>query len=319
MNKLKCAVIGVGYLGKFHAEKYATLPNVEFVAVCDTDEKRCREIAYQHNVEAISNYQDLLGKVDAVSIATPTSSHHIIAKFFLENNIHVLLEKPITTTIDEAQELIAIANKNQLTLQIGHLERFNPVLTTLKDRLTRPLFIESLRLAPYKPRSADINVVLDLMIHDIDITQYLVGKPIEHIHASGAPVLSTKADIATARIEFTTGCVANVTASRISMKAKRELRIFQHNSYFSGDLNEKTLVILRKGKKEMFPGIPEIIQEKFPLQDTDALLDEIKAFINAIINNTPPLVSGEDGMLALQTATKITQIVRDNLEKYRDQ
>jgi predicted dehydrogenase len=319
MNKIKCAVVGVGYLGKFHAGKYASLPNVEFVAVCDTDEKRCHDIASQHNVEAIINYQDLLGKVDAVSIATPTSSHHAIAKFFLENNMHVLLEKPITATIDEAQELISIANKNKLTLQIGHLERFNPVLTNLKTHLTKPLFIESLRLAPYKPRSTDVNVVLDLMIHDIDIIQYLVGKPIEQIYASGAPVLSTKADIATARIEFTTGCVANVTASRISMQAKRELRIFQHNAYFSGDLNQKTLSILRKSEKEMFPGIPAIDQENFSMQDSDALLDEIKAFISAIIDKSAPIVSGEDGMLALQTATKITQIVRNNLEKYRDQ
>jgi predicted dehydrogenase len=317
MNKLKCAVIGVGYLGKFHAEKYAQLPNIEFVAVCDTDEQRCHEIACQHNIDVVSDYKYLIGKVDAVSIATPTSSHHEIAKFCLENNIHVLLEKPITATISEAQDLINIANKNKLTLQIGHLERFNPVLVTLKQHLSKPLFIESLRLAPYKPRSTDVNVVLDLMIHDIDIIQYLVGKPIEQIHASGAPVLSAKEDIATARIEFSTGCVANVTASRISMKAKRELRIFQHNAYFSGDLNQKTLSILRKGEKEMFPGIPAIDQENFTMQDSDALLDEIKAFISAIINKTAPVVSGEDGMQALKTATQITQIVANNLEKYR--
>ncbi|MCK4609041.1 MAG: Gfo/Idh/MocA family oxidoreductase, partial [Gammaproteobacteria bacterium] len=165
MNKLKCAVVGVGYLGKFHAEKYAKLPNVELVAVCDANPETCEEIARTHEVTAISDYHDLLGKVDAVSIASSTSTHYEIAKFFLDNKIHVLLEKPITTTVKEADELIAIAKSSGVTLQIGHLERFNPVLTNLKESLGKALFIESLRLAPYNPRSADVNVVLDLMIH----------------------------------------------------------------------------------------------------------------------------------------------------------
>ncbi len=316
MNKLKCAVVGVGYLGKFHAEKYAKLPNVELVAVCDANPETCEEIARTHEVTAISDYHDLLGKVDAVSIASSTSTHYEIAKFFLDNKIHVLLEKPITTTVKEADELIAIAKSSGVTLQIGHLERFNPVLTNLKESLGKALFIESLRLAPYNPRSADVNVVLDLMIHDIDIIQYVVDAPIENIHASGAPILSNKIDMATARIEFTTGCVANVTASRISMKAKRELRIFQHNAYFSGDLSNKTLNIYRKGENEMFPGIPEILQENFSLQDGDALMEEIKAFVTAVTENSTPLVTGEDGRHALEIATQITNIVLNNLEKY---
>jgi len=316
MNRIKCAVIGVGYLGKFHTEKYANLPNAELVAVCDTNEKLCNELGTLYDTTPIVNYEELLGKVDAVSIATPTSTHYAIAKFFLENKIHVLLEKPITTEVEEANELIEIADRNKLVLQIGHLERFNPVLVALKNTLEKPLFIESLRLAPFKLRCIDVNVVLDLMIHDIDLVQHLANSPIEQIHASGAPVLSDKADIATARIEFASGCVANVTASRISFEAKRQLRIFQHNAYFSGNLNNKTLGIHRKGDNEMFPGIPEIIRENLSLQDNDALQDEIKAFLDAITNNTPPLVSGEDGMRALQTAMRITQIVKDNLKKY---
>lgn len=319
MNKIKCAVVGVGYLGKFHAEKYAKLPNTELVAVCDTDEKRCHEIATLFNVNAIKNYNELLGKIDAVSIAAPTTYHYSIAKFFLDNNIHTLLEKPMTNSVEEANELISIAKTNKLILQIGHLERFNPVLMALKNTLQKPLFIESLRLAPFKLRSIDVNVILDLMIHDIDIVQYLVDSPIKQIHASGAPVLSDKADIANVRIEFMSGCVANVTASRISLKPKRQLRVFQHNAYFSGDLINRTLGIHRKGDNEMFPGIPEIIRENLSLQDRDALLDEIKAFIDSINNQTPPQVSGEDGMRALQTAIKITEIISSNIEKYRGQ
>jgi predicted dehydrogenase len=316
MNKIKCAVIGVGYLGKFHAEKYANLPNVEFAGVCDTNTERCEEVAVLHATQPIINYEELLGKIDAVSIATPTSTHYAIAKFFLENKVHVLLEKPITTKVEEAKGLIEIADQNKLVLQIGHLERFNPVLVALKNTLDKPLFIESLRLAPFKLRCTDVNVVLDLMIHDIDLVQHLANSPILQVHASGAPVLSDKADIATARIEFASGCVANVTASRISFEAKRQLRIFQNNAYFSGDLNNKTLGIHRKGDNEMFPGIPEIIRENLSLQDSDALRDEIKAFLDAITNQTPPVVSGEDGMRALQTAMQITQIVKDNLTKY---
>ncbi len=178
MNKIKCAVVGVGYLGEFHAEKYAKLPNAELVAVCDIDQSRCQEIAQKNHTSSTNNYYDLIGKVDAVSIATPTSLHHKIAKVFLENHIHVLLEKPITTTVAEADELIAIAKKNNLVLQVGHLERFNCVVNALEKYLDNPRFIESTRLAPFKLRGMDINVVLDLMIHDIDIVLQLVKSPI---------------------------------------------------------------------------------------------------------------------------------------------
>lgn len=318
MNKIRCAVIGVGYLGKFHADKYAALENAQLVAVSDADPERCREIAQLHNVAAITDYKELLGKVDAVSIAVPTSKHHTVAKFFLENKIQVLLEKPITTTVAEAEELIKLAKAHNLVLQIGHLERFNPVLVALQDVLHTPLFIESLRIAPFKLRAIDVNVVLDLMIHDIDIIQHLVGSPIKDIRASGAPVLSKKLDIANARIEFENGCVANVTSSRVSFKPKRQLRIFQHDAYFSGDLHNKTLSIHRKGKNEMFPGIPEIVRENLALEDSDALLAEIKAFLAAITNKTAPLVSGADGLMALHTATRITDIVKANLESMQE-
>ena len=314
MEKILCAVIGVGYLGKFHAAKYAALPDAELIAVCDINENRCHEIAALYKAEPVIDYKELLGKVQAVSIAVPTVSHYEIARDFLQHNTHVLVEKPITTTIEEAKELIDLAKSNKLVLQVGHLERFNPVLRALKNILQRPLFIESLRLAPYKLRATDVNVVLDLMIHDIDLLQHLVNAPIKQIHASGAPVLSDKVDIATARIEFTNDCIANVTASRISAKPERNLRIFQPNAYISGDLHNQTLGIHRKGDNEMFPGIPEIIRENLTLQNGDALFAEIQSFLKAITTNIVPEVTGEDGMHALATAIQITQIVADQLK-----
>jgi len=316
MNKVKTAVIGVGYLGHYHAEKYAKLPQSELIAICDTHAERRNEVAEAHQTTPIENYHNLVGKVDAVSIAVPTPAHFEVAKFFLENGIHVLLEKPITTTIEQADQLIAIAKKNNLVLQVGHLERFNNAIKGLDNHLSNPRFIESLRLAPFKLRGSDVNVVLDLMIHDIDIIQSFVKSEIHTIRASGASVLSPYIDIANARIEFENGCVANVTASRISLKTERSLRIFQHDCYIGLDLDRKRLNIHRKGQKEMFPGIPEITREKHSFEKGDALNDQIISFLDAISNKTPPVVSGEDGKRALEIAIKITKIVHETNALY---
>lgn len=313
MNKIRAGVIGVGYLGKFHAEKFDTLPNSELVAVCDIHEERCNAIAHHHNAQAILDYAALLGKVDAVSIAVPTTLHHPIAKFFLENGVHVLLEKPIASTVAQAQSLIDIAKEKNVVFQIGHLERFNTVLVALDTILDNPRFIESTRLAPFKPRGTDVNVVLDLMIHDIDIIQRIVGSPITNIHANGASVLSSHIDIANARLQFENGCVANVTASRVSFKVERKMRIFQHDAFVSLDFQNKELAIHRKGISEMFPGIPEIISEEQAFEQGDALMDEISAFLKSIQTNTPPVVTGEDGKQALATAIEITRIVTEQL------
>jgi predicted dehydrogenase len=313
MNKIRTAVIGVGYLGKFHAEKFDLLPNSELVAVCDIHEERRNAIARQHNVEAIADYHQLLNKVDAVSIAVPTSLHYGIAKFFLANGVHVLLEKPIASTVAEAQSLIEIAQGKQVVFQIGHLERFNSVLIALDTVLDKPRFIESIRLAPFKPRGTDINVVLDLMIHDIDIIQRIVGAPISNIHANGASVLTSHIDIANVRLQFKNGCVANVTASRVSFKIERKLRIFQHDAFISLDLHHKKLAIHRKGMSEMFPGIPEIISEEQAYEQGDALLDEISSFVHSIQTSSPAVVTGEDGKQALATAVEITRIVTEQL------
>jgi predicted dehydrogenase len=310
MKKLQCAVIGTGYLGKFHAEKYATLPDCDLVAVVDIDETAAQTVAEKHGAKALTDYSSLLGTIDAVSIVVPTTLHHQVAKDFLCAGVHVLVEKPITVTVAEADELIAIAKAKNLILQVGHLERFNPAVLGL-DKEEKPLFIESHRLSPFNPRANDVSVVLDLMIHDIDIILALVDSEIERIDASGTPVLTQGTDIANARLTFKNGCVANVTASRISLKMERKMRLFRPSSYISVDFQNRVLSKYQTGTKEMFAGIPEIISEESTFESADALLEEIKHFINCIQTGENPLVSGEAGRRALATAIQITQLLGD--------
>ncbi|MDD1623161.1 MAG: Gfo/Idh/MocA family oxidoreductase [Methylococcaceae bacterium] len=310
MKKLKCAVIGTGYLGKFHAEKYASLPDCELVAVVDIDEAAAQNVAEKHGARALTDYQSLLGEVDAVSIVVPTTLHHMVSKDFLNAGAHVLVEKPITVTVAEADVLIATAKAKNLILQVGHLERFNPAVLGL-DKDEKPLFIESHRLSPFNPRANDVSVVLDLMIHDIDIILALVDSEVERIDASGTAVLTQGTDIANARLLFKNGCVANVTASRISMKMERKMRLFRPSSYISVDFQNKVLTKYRTGKKEMFPGIPEIETEESVFESGDALLEEIKHFVNCIRTGENPLVSGEAGRRALATAIQITRLLGD--------
>ena len=309
MKKLRCAVIGVGYLGKFHAEKYAQLANVELVAVVDTDLSCAKKIANQLNCTAFNDYQQLIDRVDAVSIATPTKTHFMIAEFCLANHLHVLLEKPMTSTIQEAEILIKLAKNNQLVLQIGHLERFNSAISALGDRLSMPRFIESYRIAPFNLRSTDVNVILDLMIHDIDLIQYLVNAKIKSIAANGMPILSEHIDIANARIEFTNGTVANITASRAGTKQERMMRIFQEDTYITINLQDKNCNIYRKGDGEMFPGISDVKIETLPITQTDALKEEITAFVSSITQQTAVVVPGEVGKMALETAARIIEII----------
>ena len=311
MSKLKTAVIGVGYLGKFHAEKYATLEQSDLIAVVDADAGTAQEIADKFGCQALTDYHELLGKVDAVSIAAPTTMHHQIARDFLENDTHVLIEKPITVTVDQADDLIELAITNDLMIQVGHLERFNAALMDLSGVLRKPTFIESHRLAPFNPRATDVNVVLDLMIHDIDIILDIVKSDIREIRASGTPVLTNSTDIANVRLEFENGCVANVTASRVSAKTERKMRIFQDDAYIAVDFHNRTLDIYRKGKKEMHPGIPEIVSEKSTYENSDALKLEVIAFLDSINHGTPILVSGEDGRRALDAAIRISAMLKD--------
>ena len=304
-EKLKTAVIGVGYLGQFHAEKYALLDSSDLVTVVDLDQERAAMIAEKLGTRWCKDYREVIGQVDAVSIVVPTQSHYEVAKAFLEQGVHVLLEKPITNTLAEADELIRIASDKNAVFQVGHLERFNPVVVALNGTVNKPGFIESIRIAPFKPRGTDVNVVLDLMIHDIDIIQQIVGAEVKEINSIGAPVFTEEEDIANARIRFANGCVANVTASRISLKSERKMRIFQPDAYITVDFQNKKFAVFRKGNGEMFPGIPNITKEEHCFDQTDALKCEIEAFLNAIKSGKPPVVTGEDGRKALETALKI--------------
>jgi len=309
MSPLKCAVIGVGYLGKFHAEKYAALADCELVAVVDTDRQTAQAVAEKTGSQALTDYRELLGRVDAVSIVVPTSLHHRVARDFLAAGAHVLVEKPITVTVAEADELIRIAEERRRVLIVGHLERFNAALLALDLTEDKPIFIESHRLAPFKPRANDVSVVLDLMIHDIDIILDLVDCEVERIDAKGVPVLTGDVDIANARIAFKNGSVANVTASRVSQKVERKMRMFMPNAYISVDFQNRVLTRHHKGEGEMFPGIPEILSEESVFEGGDALMEEIRHFVACIREGREPLVSGHAGRRALATATEITRLL----------
>ena len=309
MQKVRTAVIGVGYLGRFHAQKYAVLPDSQLVAVVDANAEARDKVAAETGAASVADYHDILDKVDAVSIATPTPLHFPIARECLERGIHVLVEKPITETLEQARELVALAAKTGRVLQVGHLERFNSAILALEGTLGRPRFIESHRLAPFKERGTDVNVVLDLMIHDIDLIQSLVGAPIESIDAVGSSVFSAGLDIANARIRYTNGCVANTTASRVSMKMERKLRMFQDDAYISIDLQQKILTVVRKPPAGSDLPKGQVTIEERTYEQGDALRMEIEAFLRSIREGTPPVVTGEDGLRALETAIRITEMV----------
>ncbi|MBE0596314.1 MAG: Gfo/Idh/MocA family oxidoreductase [Desulfuromonadales bacterium] len=307
-EKLRAAVIGVGYLGRFHAQKYAALEEVELVGVADASAERATEVAAEIGTAAFTDYRPLLELVDLVSIVVPTQLHYPIARDCLAAGLHVLVEKPITQTVAEADELIGLAAERRLVFQVGHLERFNPAVLALQGVIRNPRFVESHRLAPFKPRGTDVNVVLDLMIHDIDIILNIVGSPVASVHSVGVPVLSDEVDIANARLQFENGCVANVTASRASREAMRKIRIFQDDAYISIDYQQRKIAILRKGGDGYpIPGLPQVTMEEKSFAQGDALLEEIRAFVAAVRHGTPPVVSGEDGKRALELALEINR------------
>lgn len=311
MNQLRAAVIGVGHLGTFHAEKYHLLPGVNLAAIVDVDRERAEHVATRFGAKAYTEHQDILGQVDLVSIVTPTEQHYKIASDCLESRIHTLLEKPMTQTLSEAQALIDLAQSSGVVFQVGHLERFNPAMREIQGQLKAPHFIESHRLAPYNPRGTDVDVVLDLMIHDIDIILNMTASPLINIQSVGVPVLSKEVDIANARLEFADGCVANVTASRVSSKSMRKFRVFLTNAYVSIDFGEHKVSIYRKreGEHPESP-TPSIDREEHSFQDADTLLEEIRAFIHSITTGSPPVVSGVDGKRALEVALEINKSIR---------
>ena len=303
-------MIGVGYLGRFHARKYSLLEDCRLVGVVDSDPEAAARVAAEVQAPAFADFQQLLGKVDAVSVVTPTPTHYQIARAFLEAVAHVLVEKPISETTEQAEWLVGVAHQHGRVLQVGHLERFNPAILAAEPLLTRPLFIECHRLAPFKERGTDVNVVLDLMIHDIDLVQMIVGSPVASLEAIGTAVFSAEIDIANARLRFDSGCVANVTASRVSFKTERKLRVFVEDAYLSIDLQQKILTVIRKRPGPVSEGqMPAQIEEQ-SFDQGDALLAEIRSFVAAIRGEQRVLVSGEDGLRALRTAIAITERVQ---------
>lgn len=306
MTKLRALVIGVGYLGRFHAQKFAALEDVELIGVVDVSAERAAEVAVEFGTRAYDDYRGLLDQVDLVSVVVPTQHHFQVARDCFAAGCHVLLEKPVTRTVEEADQLIELARSKNLVFQVGHLERFNPAILALQGVIKNPQFIESHRLAPFKPRGTDVNVVLDLMIHDIDIILSIVGCPIKTVNSVGVPVLSAEVDIANARLQFENGCVANVTASRVSREAMRKVRIFQPDAYISIDYQERKIAIYRKLEGEsMIPGLPNIAMEQKSFEQSDALMAEIRSFVDVVRQGGRPVVSGEDGRRALEVALQI--------------
>jgi predicted dehydrogenase len=304
VSKIRTAVVGVGYLGRFHAEKYRVLENAELVGVCDIDARRGQEVARDCATRFFADHRDLIGKVDAVTIAADTSVHFELSKFFLEHGVHVLVEKPLTRTSAEGAVLTRLAEERGLKLQVGHVERFNPALVAARENLYRVRFIECHRLAPFKPRGTDVHVVLDLMIHDLDVILSLVEAEPTRVSAVGIAVLTQQVDIANARIEFDNGAIANVTASRVSTSAQRKFRVFQHNQYVSIDFGNG---VVRRvtSEGELRDGMPALTAETWNLEKGDALLEETKSFVQAIIDDKPCEVTGADGVLALKLAETI--------------
>ncbi|HTV97688.1 MAG TPA: Gfo/Idh/MocA family oxidoreductase [Steroidobacteraceae bacterium] len=304
---MRTAVVGAGYLGRFHAQKYQQAAGSQLVGIADPSPQARRDAAAELNVAAHEDHRELLGRVDAVSIVTPTPLHYAIARDFLEAGAHVLVEKPMTATIAEAEQLIEAARRANRILQVGHLERFNAAVQAVQPMLTVPRFIESARLAPFKLRGTDVNVVLDLMIHDIDLILSIVGAPVTAVDAIGASVFSQQIDIANARLRFANGCVANATASRVSMKTERRLRLFQDDAYVSMDLHQKVLTVIRKSGATGADGVPQVDIQETSYEQGDALKTEIEAFLEAAAAGRAPAVSGEDGLKALRVAMEITE------------
>jgi predicted dehydrogenase len=305
MQTLRTAVIGVGYLGRFHAQKYAQLPGSTLVAVADARPEARDAVARELGCGAVADHRELLGKVDAVSVVTTTPAHFAIAADFLRAGAHVLVEKPVTETVEQARELIDIARAAGRVLQVGHLERFNATILAAEPWLAQPRFIECQRLAPYKQRGTDVDVVLDLMIHDIDIVQSIVGSDIVAIDAIGTSVFSGEIDIANARLRFANGCVANTTASRVSLKTERKMRVFRDDTYLSLDLQQKILTVIRRRDEPPAEGQLPVSIEEQSFEQGDALKAEIESFLDCVRTGRRPVVSGEDGLRALETAIRI--------------
>jgi predicted dehydrogenase len=307
--KTKAGVIGVGYLGRFHAEKYAALPEVDLVGVADVNPERGQEVAAALNTRAFTDYRELLPLVEAVSVAVPTTSHFPVVLDCLEQGCQVLVEKPLATAVAEADALVDLARERGRLMMVGHLERFNSAMEELRAKVTRPAFIESHRLSFYKERGIDVDVVLDLMIHDLDHVLSLVPSPVKEIRAAGVSVLTDKIDLANVRLEFADGCTANLTASRMSFKSMRKFRLFQPEAYLSVDFEARELTIASRKEGALGP-IPGVTLETKRFPQEDVLFKEIANFVAAVQGREELRVRGEDGRAALSLALEIIANMR---------
>jgi predicted dehydrogenase len=314
--KVRLGVVGVGYLGALHAARYAGMDPVELVGVVDIDRQRAAAVARECDTKPYPSLERLLDQIDAVSIAVPSASHFAIARQCLANRIDVLVEKPMTTSLADADALIALADRNQCILQVGHLERFNPAFLGLQHQIKDPLFIESHRLSLFQGRNTDVSVVLDLMIHDIDIIMNFVDADIQLIHAAGAPVICDQVDIANARLEFASGCVANVTASRVSLKNQRKLRLFQKDAYLSIDFAAREIMMIRQDPTPSQGPIPHMDIQQTSYSEQDALEQELEAFVASVVSRQGPAVTGEDGRRALAVALEISDQISDRYHRH---
>ena len=304
--KLRVGVVGVGYLGKFHARIYAAMPDVELVGVVDANPATAAAIAAEYKTRAFGQASDLLGKVDAVSVVVPTIYHLQVARPFLEGGVHMLMEKPLAATYEDAKAIVELAERNKVIFQVGHLERYNAGFVALVESVKEPRFIEAHRLGTFVERATDVDVVTDLMIHDIDIVMSLVNSPIREISAIGVPVLTEHADIANARIEFENGAVANVTASRVSNKKQRRIRVFGRHSYHALDFGDSQVEVAH-AVPNPGGGRPEITAERLNVQPQQPLDAELADFIDCVRNKRNPLVDGRTGLEALRVALLVKE------------
>lgn len=332
MPKIKLGVIGVGHLGRFHVQNYKAIAGVELVGIYDIDIERAQQVANEFQTTAYDNLNGLIAQIEAASIVVSTTNHFDIASVCLNQGIHCLVEKPITSTLEQADKLIELADKQDLILQVGHIERFNPAIVALSDFELKPIFIESHRLASFNPRGTDVAVILDLMIHDIDIILHLVKQPVTKIDASGVAVVTDEVDIANARLGFANGCVANITASRISQKKMRKMRLFQRNAYIGIDFLQKFSEIYQLVDADNFKLQPnqipielgqvnqqgqakKITYERRQIDETNALKMELESFIQSVKTGQRPAVSGKEGKQALRVAIEITDMIKSQVEK----
>ena len=312
-DQIRVAIVGAGYFGRFHADHYSRNPRAKLIAVVDTSAERARAVAAEFGAEPLSDYREIIGKVDAVSVAVPTPLHYDIAHALAGAGMHILVEKPITDSVSSATALADLAEQRKLVLQVGHIERFSSAYKTLAKVIVDPLYFESYRIAPWKNRGVEVDVILDLMIHDIDMIIGLVASPVVKVDAVGTPVLGQRIDVANARLTFASGCVANVTASRVAYKTERKLRVFARNHYLSCDLGEGHIQGYRLRGDPMTEGLAAIAMETYEIPKEDSLGNEIEAFLDCIATGNKPLVDGRAGCDALRVAKMINESIQEHL------